>query len=56
MDISALALSKLLNCDEEKSSDEDEPSRNLGAKLGPGSIGPVNSSSKQKIKDVYGKN
>ena len=55
MDISALALSKLLNCDQENSSEDDEPSSNLGTKLGPGNIGPASSSSKQKLKDVYGK-
>ncbi len=55
MDISALALSKLLNYDQENSSEDDEPSSNLGTKLGPGNIGPASSSSKQKLKDVYGK-
>lgn len=56
MELGLLQLNNLLNQDEGNSSDDDQPSRNLGARLGPGSIGSKSKdSSKQKIGDVYGK-
>lgn len=50
------ALQNLLNGTEKDSSDDEEPINNLGAKLGPGSIGPSKKSeSTKQVVDVYGK-
>lgn len=50
------ALQNLLNGTEKDSSDDEGPSNNLGAKLGPGSIGASKKSEPtQKIVDIYGK-
>jgi hypothetical protein len=54
MDINLLDLKNLLDADKHSSDEDDQPINSLGAKLGPGSIGPKKKSSHKSVPNVYG--
>ena len=47
-------LKNLLDADKHSSDEDDQPINSLGAKLGPGSIGPKKKSSQKSVPNVYG--